>query len=181
MPLFKAYRGNKADLPGGWNEELQKPNDESKMHDGYVYFCADTGEFFVDVDLSGNGSDLKRVPITALTAARLSNGERTIDVDNLYSKEELDDKLKESTTVAYTTTLVHTAWNNLNNEYMLNYENKELKCGAAGNVPPEITFTSNREEYSKIDRAIAEPGVGIKFYISDLPEEDIGIIIIDNL
>lgn len=261
MALFRIYRGDKANLPGGWDEEKQTPTDTSKMKDGNAYFCADTGEFFIDVDLAKKDepSQLKRVQINALAATKLSKGETTVEIDDLvltsdlvvkysgeattglqlnavlvgtgtdvvkvipatlgafyvsdletgpefgiipltaggtggndaetaranlevYSTDEVDNKLKDATTVSYTTVLTVDDWKeDLSSGYVWEYQNKNLKCGAKGNVPPEITFTSNRDEYNDIDSAMAEPGVGINFYISEKPQEDIGIIIIDQL
>lgn len=295
MALFKIYRGDKDDLPAA-------------LHDGYAYFCADTGEFFVDVDLAGDGTALKRVQINALAATKLSNGTDTVEIDDIvltsdiidvehggtgrdsltvnavlvgdgtnvvklipanlgaffvdtvngipkfdvlpvgqggigvntltkggilkgngtdaidtlsgvgvlysvtsgapqfgvapltvggtggnsaksardnlqvYSKTEVDDALKNATTVAYTHTLVQTGWQpETGGGFVYIYANTDLKCGKAGNVPPEVTFSSNREEYNKIDYAMAEPGIGIKFYIEKAPSNDIDIIIIDQL
>lgn len=298
MALFKVYRGDSSLLPGGKN-----PTDPAKLHDGYAYFCADTGEFFIDVDLSGNGTDLKRVQLNALAATKLSNSTKTVEIDDLvltsdtivkydgsltlngvlvgngtdtvkvipatlgaffvsdtdegpkfgvlpvaqgglgantlvkggiilgnednpvstltgtgvlyattagapqfgvapliaggtggnsapsaranlevYSKKEVDDKLIDATTVAYTFTLAESDWaDDPSGGYVIAYPNTDLKCGANNDVPPEITFTSNREEYNKIDYAMAEPGVGIKFYISNIPSGDIDIIIIDHM
>lgn len=324
MSLFKVYRGNKQALP-------------TTMHDGYAYFCADSGEFFIDVDLSSDGTGLQRVQINALAASQLTDGVTTIDVDDIvlttdpvvkynsadgatltlnavlvgngtdtvklipaslgaffvdsttdgpkfgvlpvaqggigvntlaeggilkgngtgsiqtvsgtgvlyaategapqfgvaplaaggtggtdaatartnldvysktevdtqianaevdaytktemdtklgaiYSKTEVDEKLADATTVAYTTTLATSGWQtNADGGYVLTYSNSSLKCGAAHDVPPQITYTSNREEYNKIESATAESGVGIKFYIDEVPANDIGIIIIDHL
>ena len=59
------------------------------------------------------------------------------------------------------------------------YSNANLTCGKAGNVPPIVTYTSNLEEYSKIDHADATVGVGITFYTKEQPESDIALVIID--
>lgn len=299
MALFKVYRGNRDALP------------ETK-HDGYAYFCADTGEFFIDVDLKGDGTELNRVQLNALAATKLKNDVKTVEIDDIvltsdaivkydksegkvltlnavlvgdgkdgvkvipatlgaffvndtdegpkfdvlpvgagglgvktlakggilygdgtnpvkvlegtgvlhavtqgnpifgtapitaggtgatkaedartnldvygkndvYTKEEVNAKLKDATTVAYATTLTVAGWTSENDGYVQSYVNAELKCGATHDVPPQVTFTSNRDEYNKIDHADATPGVGIKFYIDEVPEGDINIIVIDHL
>lgn len=302
MALFKIYRGDSSALPGGKN-----PTDVTKMHDGYAYFCTDSGEFFIDVDFSGSVG-LKRVQINALAATKLNDGTTEINIDDIvlttdvidvehggtgrntlalnavlvgdgtnqvklipanlgaffvdttngapkfgvlpvgqggigantledggilrgngtnavsalsgvgvlyaatkgapqfgtaplsvggtgatsaagarnnldvYSKTEVDNALKDATTVAYTHTLVVASWlPNTDGGYVSTWSNTALKCGKNHDVPPEITFTSNREEYNKIDYATAESGVGIKFYIEKVPSDDIDIIIIDQL
>lgn len=317
MALFKIYRGDSSNLPGG-KDGWTAPDGitklaEHKMHDGYAYFCADTGEFFIDVDLSIDHSALKRVQINALAATKLSDGTTTIEIDDIvlksdiidvehggtgrssltlnavligdgtnkvklipatlgaffvdttngapkfdvlpvgqggigantlesggilqgngtnaistvsgtgvlyaatkgtpqfgvapisvggtaatskqgarnnlevYSKDEVNAALSDATTVAYTTTLVPSGWTAEGDGFVYTYANADLKCGKDGKtdiakaVPPLITFSSNREEYNKIDKAIATPGTGIKFYIEKKPTEAISIIIIDQM
>ena len=41
MALFKVLRGNRSNLDSF---------DIVPFHDGYAYFCADTGEFFIDCE-----------------------------------------------------------------------------------------------------------------------------------
>lgn len=111
------------------------------------------------------------------TGATNAAGARTnLDV---YSKEETDDQISESTSVAYTTTLAANAWTLNGDMYTQTYSNTALTCGKAGNVPPIVTYTSNLEEYSKIDHADATVGVGIIFYTEEKPESDIALVIID--
>lgn len=111
------------------------------------------------------------------TGATNAAGARTnLDV---YSKAETDEQISESTSVAYTTTLAANGWTLNGDMYTQTYSNVNLTCGKAGNVPPLITYTSNLEEYSKIDHADATVGVGITFYIEEQPESDIALIIID--
>ena len=53
MALFKVLRGNRSNLPGA-------------KHDGWAYFCTDTGEFFIDYDTGKsdeNGPILERKQI----------------------------------------------------------------------------------------------------------------------
>lgn len=303
MALFKIFRGDKADLPGGWDEENEVVQDTTKLHDGYAYFCADTGELFIDADLSTDGSGLKRIQVNALAAKKLSDGTTTIEIDDIvlkteplvrynaaggatltlnavlvgngtdtvklipadlgafyvedttegpkfgvlpvaqggigaatltqggilqgngtnavsaitgtgvlyaatdgapqfgvapisvggtggntkadarnnlevYSKTEID---TNATTKAFATTLTVAGWQADGEGFMQEWKETTLQCGKNHDVPPEVTFTSNREEYNKIDYATAESGKGIKFYTSKKPAEDIGIIIIDQL
>jgi hypothetical protein len=63
--------------------------------------------------------------------------------------------------------------------YTYYYANSSITCGTDGTVPPIITYTSNLDEYGKISKATATSGLGIVFEISEKPENDIGIIIID--
>ena len=112
------------------------------------------------------------------TNATTAAGARTnLDV---YNKKEVDDKVDEVTTVAYTTTLTVDGWLAQGDKFEYTYANTDLKCGKSGDVPPTITYTSNLDEYSKIDKAEATVGVGIVFTTSKKPEANIGIIIIDN-
>lgn len=122
--------------------------------------------------------------IAPLTAGGTGGNSAKSARDNLevYSKTEVDNALKNATTVSYPFTLVPTGWvANGSDGYVYTYANAALKCGKTGDVCPIITFTSNRDEYNKIGYATAEAGVGIKFYIDKVPTEDISIIIIDLL
>ena len=305
MALFKIYRGDRDDLPGG--ADGKTPEGTNKLHDGWAYFCMDTGELFIDADFGGS-TGLKRVQVNALAATKLSNGTDTIEIDDIvltsdtidvehggtgrdtltlnavlvgngtdivkmipanlgaffvdtvngepkfgvlpvgqggigantltnggilkgngtnavtalvgtgalyaatsgapqfgnlpltmggtggnsaasartnlsvYSKDEVDQALANATTVAYSTTLEAAEWvANSDGGFVYTYANTALKCGKNHDVPPEVTFTSNREEYNKINYAMADAGVGIKFYIDKVPTDDIGIIVIDQL
>jgi hypothetical protein len=81
----------------------------------------------------------------------------------------------------FTTTLTTSGWTLSNDgaEYIYTYSNTELTCGAEGDIPPMITYSSNQEEYSKITSAEATAGTGIEFRIPEKPSADIGLIIID--
>ena len=98
---------------------------------------------------------------------------------DVYNKQEVNDKVDEVTTVAYTTTLSASGWIANGETFTYTYSNTALTCGKNGNVPPIITYTSNLEEYSKIDHADATVGVGITFYIEEQPKSDIALVIID--
>lgn len=99
---------------------------------------------------------------------------------DVYNKKEVDDKVEEAVTVSYTTTLTVDGWLAQGDKFEYNYTNTDLKCGKNGDVPPIITYTSNLDEYSKIDKADATVGSGIIFTTSKKPTANIGIIIIDN-
>lgn len=98
----------------------------------------------------------------------------------VYSKQDVDTKVDDATTKAYTTTLTTNGWLSQDGKYVYTYTNDELKCGKDHNVPPTITYTSNLEEYSKIEKAEATNGVGITFTIAEKPASNIGIIIVDT-
>lgn len=98
---------------------------------------------------------------------------------DVYSKAETDDQISESTSIAYTTTLSAGNWILNGDMYTQTYSNTGLTCGKAGNVPPIVTYTSNLDEYSKIDHADATVGTGITFYIKEKPQSDIALVIID--
>lgn len=96
----------------------------------------------------------------------------------VYSKAEVDEY---ATSVAYTTTLFAEMWETDPTGYTYTYVNSDLKCGKNGNVPPIITYTSNKGDYSKIssEDTVATAGAGIVFKASSAPTADIGLIIID--
>lgn len=108
---------------------------------------------------------------TTAAAARIN-----LDV---YSKSETNDKIDEATTLAYSATLAQASWVQSGDTYTYTYSNTNLKCGKNGNVPPIITWTSNQDDYNKIDDAQATVGTGIIFTTNKAISGDIGIIIID--
>lgn len=95
---------------------------------------------------------------------------------SVYSKSEVD---QNATSLAYSATLFADGWTASGSQYIYSYSNSSIRCGKSGNVPPLITFTSNRDEYSNITSAEATPGTGIIFSISEKPASDIGIIVTD--
>lgn len=98
---------------------------------------------------------------------------------DVYSKKEVGEKVDEVTTLAYTTTLVAGNWVASEDLYTYTYTNTDLKCGKNGNVPLIISYTSNKDDWSKVDSAEATAGQGILFTSSKAIEGDIGIVIID--
>lgn len=111
------------------------------------------------------------------TGANTAVGARnSLDV---YSREEVSNKVKEATSFAYSPTLFADGWVADGAGYRYSYENPSIQCGKNGNIPPIITYSSNRDEYSKISGAEATPGTGITFTIAEKPANDIGLIVID--
>ena len=98
---------------------------------------------------------------------------------DVYSKGETNNKIDEVTTLAYSATLAKASWVQSGDTYTYTYSNTNLKCGKNGNVPPIITWTSNQDDYNKIDDAQATVGTGIIFTANKAIERDIGIIIVD--
>lgn len=98
---------------------------------------------------------------------------------DVYSKGETNNKIDEVTTLAYSATLAQASWVQSGDTYTYTYSNTNLKCGKNGNVPPIITWTSNQDDYNKIDDAQATVGTGIIFTANKAIERDIGIIIVD--
>ena len=139
--------------------------------------------------LVGNGTEsIKTVSISTdnFVVGGGADGIQGIDADtargklSVDSSAQVDDKVKKATTVAYTTTLTVERWvDEENGTFTQSYSQASLKCGKNGDVPPIVTYTDNLEEYSKIDKADAEAGVGIKFYTSEKPQNPIPIIIVD--
>lgn len=129
--------------------------------------------------LAGSAPEFGTLPISlgGTNATSAAQARQNLDV---YNKQEVDDKVNTATTKAYTTTLTVGGWLSQDSKFVYNYTNSDLKCGAAGDVPPTITYTSNLEEYSKIEKAEATRGTGIVFTIAEKPSENIGIIIVDT-
>ena len=98
---------------------------------------------------------------------------------NVYSKAEVDTLAAQSSSKAYNTTLAADAWVENEEIFTYTYGNTALRCGVNGDVPPIIAPIVNKEEYIKIDRAIATQGEGIVFEIAEKPEQDIEIVIVD--
>lgn len=119
------------------------------------------------------------LPITLGGTGGKTAGAARTNLD-VYSKSEVDIKVGEVTEKAYTTTLLTTGWLAQDGEFVYDYANTNIKCGKAGDVPPTITYTSNLDEYSKIEKAECTVGTGIRFTSKTKPTADIGIIVIDK-
>lgn len=70
MALFKIYRGE---------EELLN---QIPMHEGYAYFCENSGKLFVDISNDAGG----RVQVNAYAAQVLKKDATEIDVDDIFLK-----------------------------------------------------------------------------------------------
>ena len=68
MALFKIYRGE---------EELLT---QITMHEGYAYFCENTGNLFIDISNTAGG----RVQVNAYAASILKKDTKEIDVDDIF-------------------------------------------------------------------------------------------------
>lgn len=133
---------------------------------GALYATTSGAPSFGTLPISAGGTGA-----TTATAARTN-----LDV---YSKGETNNKIDEVTTLAYSATLAQASWVQSGDTYTYTYSNTNLKCGKNGNVPPIITWTSNQDDYNKIDDAQATVGTGIIFTANKAIEGDIGIIIVD--
>lgn len=133
---------------------------------GALYATTSGAPSFGTLPLSAGGTGA-----TTAAAARTN-----LDV---YSKGETNNKIDEVTTLAYSATLAQASWVQSGDTYTYTYSNTNLKCGKNGNVPPIITWTSNQDDYNKIDDAQATVGTGIIFTANKAIEGDIGIIIVD--
>lgn len=154
MATIKFLKGESKDLP-------------SSIHEGYMYFCTDTGKVMVDID-----SETR----IQLSSEKVIEDGKAEAVGNFVDK-----KIANSATRSYKHTLSLDGWTQKSDHWEQKYENSEIRCGITGEVSPLISYTSNQEEYSLITEAEAEPGQGITFYIKDKPKEDIGLIIIDQM
>ena len=118
------------------------------------------------------------LPISAGGTGATTTAAARTNLD-VYSKGETNNKIDEVTTLAYSATLAQANWVQSGDTYTYTYSNTNLKCGKNGNVPPIITWTSNQDDYNKIDDAQATVGTGIIFTANKAIEGDIGIIIVD--
>lgn len=136
------------------------------------------GAFFGENDISA--PKFGTLPLiaggTGGTTAQQARGNLSV-----YSKNETDEEIVKAKTVAYTATLSPNSWVASGNSFYQDWNNVQLSCGVNGNTPPLITYTSNRDEYSKLDadRTVATAGSGIRFYTSEVPTNAIDLIIID--
>lgn len=160
MALFKIYEGTRDELKS-----------LSNIHEGYAYFTTDDNLFHVDV-----GG--KRHTVAADCIVKVVDGEIVeIDVDSLLTTNDAVD----FTTERFDVVLAVAAWEQVDQHFECQASIPGLMCGRDGNVPPIITYSTNKKEYSYItDDTSAEPGVGIKFCAYKKPEEEIRLIVVDN-
>lgn len=165
MALFKIFRGPEEGLT----------LDKIPFHEGYAYFTEDMGNLYIDVTTDG---EQKRVQVNSQYAQGLrdENG----DIIGIYTADEVDDGIDEAASKAWPAEIAVSDWQADGDKYSYTLTIDGLTCGKAGNVPPIITYTSNLEEYSKIESADATPGGFIKFVIPEVPQNTIGLIITDN-
>lgn len=75
MALFQIFRGPENGLK------------EVPYHEGYAYFCEDTGNFFVDV--GNNEGDRVQVNAYYATALKSKDGLKEIDIDDLFLNDDV--------------------------------------------------------------------------------------------
>lgn len=165
MALFKVFRGPK--------EEFSEDFSKIPFHNGYAYFVNDTGLFYIDY-VSNTGAQVRR-KLNAGTAVQLDNGEEILDID------DINDMIDKATTTTYNISIAKNNWvTNSSGGYKYVYINTGLKCGKNGEVPPIIACRNNQTDYDKITGGDATAGVGITFYISQMPTASIDLTVIDN-
>lgn len=104
---------------------------------------------------------------------------------DVYSKSETTSAINSAVTAAtsttYTATLGTSSWSGSGSSWSCTLALTGLTCGADGNTPPIITWTSGEEAYNCITSATATAGSGITFYAEENPGSigAIGLIIID--
>ena len=171
MALFKISKGNEANLP-------------KNAIEGHAYFTIDENNFYIDVetaDVAVMGESRKQVnanlAVYAEAAAMIQDGEIEISAEQIA---QLMQDIEDATSVAYNKTLAASAWTEAGEGiFTCVISLPELTCGSLGDIPPIISYRSNREEYSLITEAVADAGTGITFFASEKPAADIDIVIID--
>lgn len=144
MALFQIFNGNELDLSTDFTK--------IPFHEGYAYFCKDTGAFYIDVKVDNTNT---RVPIRSHQV--IGYNDTIIDGEDLLTVNDADDLTDALKTNVYQITLTggSGAWANKQQTAQIN----NLRCGS-GNTPPIIICTSGQEEYQKISEAIATPKIG---------------------
>lgn len=136
--------------------------------------------------LGDSANGVKSVDGTGFMYKALGNAPTFLDAAgvrnqiDVYNKTEVQDLVNGATTTVYSENIAAASWQASGSEFIYEYRNSALKCGADGNVPPIISPTSNVDEYSNITSAEANAGVGITFHIGARPSGSIGILIVDN-
>ena len=199
MTLFKVFYGTEAEMNQVAVKEsyayILEENDcmyvdfnnaRHKLNAGYAeklrkFNAAGAVEIEIDPEELVLNSDIIDIEHGGTGGKTATEARTNLDV---YSKTEVTDNIKTATdkvtSKAYPATLSVGAWTLDGEVYKMSYLIETLKCGADGTVPPIITYTSNLEEYSKIEKATATPGFGVTFEIKEKPTDSIGIIIVDN-
>lgn len=143
------------------------------FHEGYAYFCKNSGAFYIDAVVSGNN---RRVPISS--HGLLDDSGRLTGYDQFLQTSDVDDIQNEVKSRVFTATLAANAWVAKNQVKSFS----GLRCGS-GSTPPIIICTSGELQYEKIAAAVADATSGtISFTIAANeadPTEDIMLTIID--
>lgn len=144
MALFQIFNGNESDLSTDFTK--------IPFHEGYAYFCKDTGAFYIDVKVNNANT---RVPIRSREI--IGYNDIIIDSEDLLTIDDADNLTDALKTQVYQITLTggSGSWSNRQQTAYIN----NLRCGS-GNTPPIIICTSGQEEYQKVSEAIATPKVG---------------------
>ena len=143
MALFQIFNGNEEDLS----------TDFSKItfHEGYAYFCKDTGAFYIDVMVNNVE---KRVPISS--HGLIDDDGDLVDYDQflqLSDQRTIETKLASK---AYSNQVLNSnSWNPDNRTQTLYLSG--LRCGLDGTTPPLIVCTSGQTDYANILSAVATP------------------------
>ena len=194
MANFKSFSGTEDQLK------------QVSYHEGYIYFTTDKNLLYVDMGGSRftiGGSYAQKLRKYAedgqieieIDPSEILKNTDIIDIAHggtgaetaesarqnleVYSKSEVDDLIKTSSSVIFTATLSPSGWIDETEKFTYNYPNSSLTCGSDGNIPPMITSISNKSEYSKIIKATATPKTGIIFEAKNKPTKDIMISITD--
>lgn len=143
MALFQIFNGNEEDLSIDFTKIA--------FHEGYAYFCKDTGAFYIDVVVNNVN---KRVPISS--HGLIDDNGDLIDYDQflqLSDQEILETKLASK---AYSNqTLNSNSWDPENRTQTLYLQG--LRCGLNETTPPLIICTSGQTDYANILSAVATP------------------------
>ena len=148
MALFQIYKGLESEL------------NNVTMHEGYAYFCTDSGKFYIDV----------------------SNNNESIDSDGWYN-----DRLPVKNQEVIDITLEGGAANWIAGTgadagfYIQTVSISDLKVGSRMTIDPYIKPVSNLGEYQFIVKAVIDTAVatrGIKFYSIKQLTNDVAIQIV---
>lgn len=170
MPDFRILKGDSSRIG----------TETTPFHDGYVYFTPNDGSLYID---SSDGDGQNRIKINPKESSEYTydNSASELAAGTVQDAiDEVTEGVNEATSQPYTATLYADNWTGSDDTgYSYNYTNVNLTCGKDGQTPIIVSYTSNKEEYSKIESGEATAGQGIVFQSSEKPQNDIGIVIID--
>lgn len=149
MALFQIFKGLESEL------------NNVTMHEGYAYFCTDSGKFYIDV----------------------SNNTSSTDADGWYSDRIpiRGQEVHEATLLGGNYWVAGTG--NDAGFYTQRIDVSDLKVGIRGEVEPSVKATSNKEEYQFIVKAELDTTStprGIKFYSVKQLTNNVTIQIIEH-